>query len=202
MASVLTGIIPKQGFEVCRDAIGAIILLELTAQKALQGNTAFPETIDGNSVLLESLIPTDSANNLTINVLLDSTTYTNMTQSAAKGMTRYFVDLHVSGLSSNESAFRRDKFIGMIAYIFRSAQYRTLGLPLTAGLIGGVYVDNFATQDPHKKEDSDYTSFARLQISVSIQEDADVWASVPLEINNTVVSLEMSDKGYIFVFDN
>lgn len=200
MASVLTGVIPPSGYEICRDAIGAILLVELTEQKIRQGSN-FPETIAGQ-ILLESLIPTDSVNLVTINVVCDSATYSQHTQSESQGMNRYFIDIHTSGDSSGDSAKRRDKFIGMIGYIFRSAQYRTLGLPVPQGLIGGVYVESFATADPHKKEDTDYTSFARIQIGVRIQEQAQAWEGVPLVINNTVVSLEMSDKGFIFVFEN
>lgn len=200
MVSLITGIIPKSGYEICRDLIGAILLVELTAQKTRQGSD-FPETIAGQ-ISVESLIPTDSVNQISINIVSDSATYGAMTQSEAQGNNKWFIDIHTSGISSADSAFRRDKFLGMCMYIFRSAQYRTLGIPLTTGLVGGVYVESFATQDPHKKEDTDYTTFARIQLAVRIQEGAQAWASIPLMINNTVVSLEMSDKGYIFVFDN
>jgi hypothetical protein len=197
--ALINGIIPKQGFEYVRDAIGAILLIELTNQKTLQGNTLFPEIIEGN-ILAESLVPEDSAFPLRINVLLDSATYGEMTQKDAMGRTLYFIDIFTSGTSSGDSAFRRDKFLGMIGYIFRSAQYRMLGLP--AGLIGGTYIESFATLDPYKKEDTNFTSFARIQLAVRIYENAQAWDGVALVGNNTTVNLEMTDKGYIFVFNS
>jgi hypothetical protein len=200
MAALITNIIPKSGWEICRDAIGAILLIELTNQKTLQGN-AFPEEIEGQ-IMLESLIPADSANQISINILPDSADYTDHTQSQATAMYRYFIDIYTSGTSSEDSARRRDKFLSMCAYIFNSAFYRTLGLSAPQGLIGGVYTYKFQVTDPIKKEDTDFTSFARLQLHVKVQEVAGVWDGFDLLINNTSVKLENSDKGYIFVFDN
>jgi len=196
MPSVIAGIIPKQGFEICRDAIGAIILVELTNQKTSQGN-AFPEDI---IVLAESLIPADAVDQVSINVLLDSANYSQQTQIDSQGRTLYFIDIYTSGINSADSAFRRDKFLGMIGYIFRSAQYRLLGQ--TPGWIGGTYVESFATLDPSKKEDTNFTSFARIQLAVRIQEEGQAWTGVPFEINNTSVVLTETEKGYQYIFNN
>lgn len=197
--ALINNIIPKQGFELVRDAIGAILLIELNNQKTLQGNTAFPETITGN-ILAESLIAEDSAFPLRINVLIDSATYGNMTQKDAMGRNLYFIDIFTSGISSSDSAFRRDKFLGMVNYIFRSAQYRMLGLP--AGTVGGTYIESFATLDPYKKEDTNFTSFARIQLAVRIYENASAWDALALNGIGTTVNLELTDKGYIFVYNN
>jgi hypothetical protein len=193
--ALITGAIPKQGFEICRDAIGAILITELTSQKAIQGS-AFPEPIN---VLSESLIPSDSRDIVTINVQLASSGYSQMTQIDAQGKTIYLVDIYTSGVNSGDSAFRRDKFLGMIGYIFRSAYYRMLGLP--AGLIGGTYVESFIIGET-KKEDSAFTSFAQMQISVRIQEEAQGWPGVALAQNNSGITLALTDKGYKYQFIN
>ncbi len=189
------GAIPKQGFELCRDVIGAIILTELTSQKAIQGSD-FPEVI---KVFAESLTPFDSRDKVAINVQLASSGYSQMTQIDAQGKTIYLVDIYTSGISSGDSSFRRDKFLGMIGFIFRSAYYRWLGLPL--GLIGGTYVESFIIGET-KKEDSSYTSFAQMQISVRIQEEAQGWATVGLNQNNSNVMLDQTEKGFAYVFNN
>lgn len=200
--AIISSIIPKSGFEIVRDQICSILLIELTNQKNLQG-LAFPEDFD---VLPESLIPTDSADKVTINVLLDSASYTGSTQKDAMGATSYFIDVTTVGedgdgnSGSQNSAFLRDKFVAMIGYIFRSAYYRTMGLP--AGTVGNVTVESFATLDPYKKEDSDFTTFARLRLSVRIYENSDAWGTVQLIGTNTTVKLDLTDKGYKFVFNN
>lgn len=195
MASLITGAIPKQGFELCRDAIGAIILTELTSQKAIQGSD-FPEDIN---VLSESLTPFDAADQVALNIVLASSGYSQFTQIDAQGKTIYLVDIYTSGINSGDSAFRRDKFLGMVGFIFRSAYYRMLGLP--AGLIGGTYVESFTIGEP-KKEDSAFTSFAQMQIGVRIQEEAQGWPGVALAQNNSGITLGLTDKGYKFQFIN
>lgn len=198
----ITGIIPKQGFEIVRDKIGAILLDELTTQKTRQGSE-FPEDIN---IYSEALPPQDSSEQVTINVLLDSATYGQITQKDAQGRTLYFIDIYSSGrqtsdtTGSQDSAYRRDKFLGMCMFIFRSAYYRTMDLP--PGTIGGVYVESFATTDPIKKEDSDYTSFARIQLAVRIQEDAQAWTGINLIGNDTTVNLNQTTKGFKFVFNS
>lgn len=198
MASVITGIIPKQGFEIVRDQIGIILLTELAAQKTRQMDS-FPETIEGN-IGLESVTPADSANPIQLNIVLDSATYGQITQKDAQGRTLYFIDIFTSGKNSGDSTFRRDKFLGMVMFIFRSAQYRTMGL--AQGLIGGTYVESFATLDPHQKEDSNYTSFARVQLAIRIQEDAQAWSGIDLLGQDSTVKLDLTEKGYKFVFNN
>ncbi len=200
MAAVITEVIPVSAYEICRDAIGAILLVELTAER-LKVGTQLTEVIAGQ-ITLESLIPTDSANEVSINILPDMGDYSEHTQNQATGMYRYFIDIHTAGKGSGVSAMRRDKFMRYCMYIFRSAQYRTLGLPIPQGLIGGVYVNHFQVQDPEKREDTDYTTFARIHLGVKVQEVASMWVGVPLQINNTSVKLELTDKGYIFVFNN
>jgi hypothetical protein len=193
MASLITGAIPTQGFELCRNAIGTIILTELTNQKIIQGGE-FPEDIN---VTAESLTPFDSADQVAMNIVLASSGYSQFTQIDAQGKTIYLVDIYTSGINSGDSAFRRDRFLGMIGYIFRSAYYRMLGLP--PGLIGGVYVESFVIGET-KKEDSAFTSFAQMQISVRIQEEAQGWPGVALEQNNSTVGLALTARGFQFVF--
>lgn len=196
MASVITGVIPKQGFELCRDAIGAILLTELTAQKTRQGNTDFPEDVN---VLSESLPPADASDFITINVSLSNANYSHMTQSEAEGKTIYIIETYASGSNSTDSVFRLHKFLGMIGYIFRSAQYRMLGFQ--PGLIAGTYVESF-TIGESKKEDSGYTSYGQLQLAVRIQEGAQAWTGVPLNDALSSVSLGLTDKGFQYVFTN
>lgn len=195
MNPLITGAIPKQGFEICRDQIAMIILTELTSQKTIQGSD-FPEDIN---VLAESLTPFDSRDLIAMNVQLASSGYSQITQVDAQGRTIYLVDFYTSGTSSEDSAFRRDKFVGMVGFIFRSSYYRLLGL--APGLIGGTYVESFTIGET-KKEDSSFTSFAQMQIAVRIQEEAQGWPGVLLEQNNSGITLGLTAKGYKYEFTN
>lgn len=202
MAAKILTAIPDSVFERVRNQIGIILLEELTNQKVLQ-----PLVIPYDfTVTKESLIPTDESDAVNVNILLDSASYTSSTQKDAEGITRYFLDISTSGEETSTkagsiiSSERRDKFINMIGFIFRSAIYRTLGLP--AGTIGNTTVESFATLDPYKKEDSSFTTFARVILSVKIYESSVAWTSVDLIGNNTTVKLELSNKGYKFVLNS
>lgn len=200
MPALITGTIPTQGFELVRDRIGAILLLELTYQQTIQSLT------EELNIFSERSVPADSSDELYINVLLGGAEYGQMTQKDAQGRTLFFIDIYTSAeetdmaLGSFISAQRLQKYAGMCMYIFRSPYYKTM-----AGMapkIGGTYVESLSLLDPHQKEDTDFTRFGRIQLAVRIQEDTEVWPGVPLEINNTTVKLDSTEKGYKFVFNN
>lgn len=197
MAALITEIIGEQGFEKVRDAIAVILLEELTHQKAEQN---FSENIE---IFSERIVPMSEEENLYINVLLDSATYGNFNERDSQGRTTYFIDVYTTGKSgvesgSLDSAKRLHKFIGMVRYILSSTIYKTLNLPL--GLIGGTYVENFATVDPDRAEDGSFTRFGRLTFTVRIQENQELWQGVTLVGSGTRVKLAETDKGYRYEF--
>jgi hypothetical protein len=201
MPALITTPIPQQGFEFVRDQIGAILKLEIANQKALDPSR-FPETAE---IWLERTIPADSSDEVSINVHVSGALYGNMTQMDAQGRTLYNIDIDTSGMQtelvtgSEVSVKMMHKYIGIVMYIFRSAFYRTLGLQ---GKIGGTYVEQFQTLDPNRKEDTDFTSFTRIQIAVRIQETTIPWQGLVLLGNDTTVKLDLTEKGYKFVLNN
>ncbi|HMI01628.1 MAG TPA: hypothetical protein VK541_04055 [Pedobacter sp.] len=200
MAAIIENIIPQQGFEKVRDAIGIILTEELNHQKQLQG---FDEEI---TVYSERITPMDEAEDLYFNVLLDSATYGGFTQKDSQGRTLYFIDVYTAGLAKSGksgesySTDRLHKFMGMARYILSYSEYKTLGFE--PGLIGGTYVESFATLDPAAKEDSNYTRFGRLQFAVRIQENQLLWQGIELLGNDTTVKLEETNKGFKYIIDN
>lgn len=197
----ITTAIPDANYVRVLNRIGAILLDELTNQKSLQpGN--LPEDIN---VWKERLTPFDAAEIVSINIHVASATYGTMTQQDAMGRTVFYIDTDTSGKevantpAGLDSAQRLHRYMGVIAYIFRTPYYRNMQLP---GVVGGTYVEQFETLDPNRKEDSDYTSFGRIMLAVRILESTETTQGVPLEINNTTVKLDLTEKGYKFVFNN
>lgn len=201
MPALITTPIPQQGFEFVRDQIGAILKLEIANQKVLDP-TRFPEEAE---IWIERTIPADSSDEIIINVHTANALYGSMTQMDAQGRTLYYIDIDTSAMQTDDvsgseiSVKMLHKYIGVIMYIFRSAFYRTLGLP---GRIGGTYVEQFQTLDPNRKEDTDFTAFARIQIAVRIQENTIPWQGITLLGNDTTVKLDLTEKGYKFVLNN
>jgi hypothetical protein len=189
--------IGQQGFEKVKDRIAEILLVELTNQKQLQ---EFEEDIE---VFNERIAPMDEAETLYFNILLDSGSYSNKNQLDQEGNTIYFIDVYTSGkageqVGTSDSTQRRDKFLGMVRYILSDTRYNMLGFDY--GLIAGSQVERFSTLDPSHKEDSSYTNFGRLQFSVRIVENQTLWDGVEVVGNNTNVKLDLTDKGFKYIF--
>lgn len=201
MSAQIMQVIPPQGFEVVRDEIGAIIVLELTNQKNLP-NSRLTEDFECE---VERLTPASAKSTVKICVHLAGATYGSMTQKDAQGRTLYHIDIDTSGEATDDasgsfiSAQKLHKVMGMIMYIFRSAQYRLLGF--APGLIGGTYVEQFDTLDPNRKEDTDFSCFARIQIAVRIQESTTPWQGVLIGGADSILKLDTTDKGYKIVFN-
>lgn len=200
MAAIITNIIPKSNFELVREKIGVILLEELTNQKVLQEDD-FPEDVN---VYSERITPIDNAEQIIVNVLLDSANYGNFTEKDSQGRTIFYIDLYTTGQASDDksgsldSSERLQRFLRMCRYILASTLYNTLGFD--PGFIGGTYVENFQILDPAQKEDSAFTRFARIQFAVRIQENQDMWEGVLITGADTQVKLQLTDKGYKYIF--
>ncbi len=197
MTALIDTIIDQQGFEKVKDRIAEILLTELTNQKVLQN---FDENIE---VFNERITPMDNGEDLYFNILLDSANYGNKNQTDQEGNTVYFIDIYTCGkageqVGTSDSTRRRDKFLGMCRYILSDTRYKTLGFDY--GLIAGTQVERFSTLNP-EKEDSSFTSFARLQFSVRILENQTLWDGVQILGSHTGVKLEETEKGYKYIYE-
>lgn len=186
--------IPKQGFEVVRDLIGAVLKTELENQKTLKGFTEPLNIYTGRST------PFQHSEILMINVLLDSANYSQIHEKGAHGGTNYFVDIYTSAKESTEnnggfnSSVRRDTFLGMSRFILQDHHYKTLGLP--NGLIMGTYVEGFENFEPANAQDTAFVKMARLVYNVRINESQTLWGGVTLASAFTDVKLDETNKGY------
>lgn len=199
MPALITEAIQQQGFEKVRDAIGVALLTELSNQKTLQ---SFDEDI---TIYRERVIPIEIEENLYFNILLDNASYGNYTQRDAQGRTIYFIDIYTTGkntsslVGSLDSGTRLGKFLGMAMYILGSNQYKTLGLP--PGLIGGTYIESFATSEPVQQQNSVYSRFARISFAVRVQENYSLWNGINLVGNDSTVKMNQTEKGYKYTYN-
>lgn len=186
--------IPVQGFEVARDAIGAILKTELENQKALKN---FSEPLN---VYVGRSTPFQQAEILMINVLLDSGSFSQIHERGNHGGINYFIDIYSSAKESQEkiggfnSSIRRDTFLGMCRFILQDHHYKTLGLPV--GSIMGTYVESFENFEPVNAQDSAFVKMSRLAFNVRINEAQTVWSGIDLTSSFTDVKLEETEKGY------
>lgn len=200
MIPKLIGSIPKQNFELIRDKIGEILLIELQNQKVLQG---FSELIN---IYSERTQPIQNNELLTININLESGNFSSKSQRESTGKLMFNIDIYTSGTSTSDidgsvdSAFRMHRYLGMIRYILNYTGYKTLDMPL--GIIGGTETENFFIMESDLKQDSSYIKMARLQFSVRAVENQPLEQGVPLLENESKVLLHETELGYLFKFKN
>lgn len=200
MIPKLIGSIPKQNFELIRDKIGEILLIELQNQKVLQG---FSELIN---IYSERTQPIQNNELLTININLASGDFSSKSQKESTGKLMFNIDIYTSGTSTSDidgsvdSAFRLHRYLGMIRYILSYTGYKTLNMPL--GIIGGTETENFFIMESDLKQDSSYIKMARLQFSVRATENQPLEQGIPLLENESKVLLHETELGYLFKFKN
>jgi hypothetical protein len=200
MSALITNIIPPDNFELVRDAIGAILLLELTNQKTLQN---FAEEI---VVYQERIKQIQADESLYINVLFDSATYSQYTPKDQQGLTVFFIDIYTTGKADPvndtsgdmDSGTRLHRFMRMCRYILASNLYVTLGF--AQGIIAGKYVTSFATAEPTHTDESNYSRMGRITFSVRIQESQALAIPATLGGADTMVKLQLTEHGYQYVF--
>jgi len=181
---------PTQNFELIRDRIGEILTDELTNQ-----------SID-SVVYRERVTPFDKTDLECLNVSLAQGDYTSKTQIDTDGEYQYNIDIYVSKKTTETDAadklanHRLQKLIGIVCYILRASQYRTL---LFANpLISHTMVTNFRIADT-VNQDATTTVMARVQFNVNCTEGSGLSDTIELDKNTTTVKLHETDKGYIWI---
>lgn len=197
---MIDNIIPKQNFEIVRDAIGTILVNELANQKTLQGLE------DDAVVFAERTTPIQNDELVSINVSFDSVDYSSKTQQSNQGRNVFNIDVYTIGQArinsdgSTDSSFRLHKYLGMVRYILSHTIYKTLNLPM--GFIGGTKVESIVVMEPEFKQDSNFVRMARLILSVSIVESQTLEEGVELHENLTSVKLHETELGFVYQFNN
>lgn len=192
-------VIPKQNFEIVKETIGAVIKTELDSQKILK------DLEDNINVFIERASNFAQSEKLMINVLLDSGNFSFSTQSSKEGSTVFFIDIYTSSkekLDSSggeNSAKKRDLYLGMIMYILQHTKYRTLNLPL--GSISGTSVDSYENFLP-TISDAAFVKMARITFSVRINENRKLWEGIDINSIFTDIKLNETEQGYKFEKQN
>ncbi len=200
MAVLITEIIPQQGFEIVLNRLGAILFEEVSNQKNEQSFT------DDVSFWIERQQPYDKAEDVVIVVSCNNIAYNGQTQHGAQGDTNYFVDVYARGHESeattgnDDTRFKMHRYLGIIRYILNSTKYKTLAFP--PALVGGVNVQTIQFDDNYGRQDGAFIRFARLSVSVRINESQELWNTDPFEGMDTTIKLDLTEKGYKLIFNN
>lgn len=197
MAAIITSQIPPQPYEVIRDIIASILLLELSKQYEL--NNAIPQV---KKVWVERYIPLDTGLDApTVNVTLGMSRFMDKTQQKRNGVYTYYIDVYTTANTTANSAgdsaalMNMQRLMGIIDTILTTPDYKTLGLE--PGIIGHTMVERFYVGDKSDVKDALSSVVGRMEFSVSaIQQNIITAVPVPLQIAGTKVKLGSSSRGY------
>jgi hypothetical protein len=206
MASILTETIGVQNFEIVANRIGSILLEEIENQKKIQG---FDDTVE---VFNERIEPFSKEQDVQITIAFREAQYGGQTVRDSQGEYFYFIDIFASGYGFDDvspSIVAKNKlfrYVGLARYILTSGKYLTLGFP--PGFIGGKYIEkitldtDYSNFGNHSNYDGSYIRFARIIYKVRVQENQALWEGVALQGNTTNVTLDNTNKGTKFIFNN
>jgi hypothetical protein len=191
---LITESIPRQGFEIVSEQVGAILAVELANQRTLQN------LLNNHEVYHERTSPYDKSEDVMINVMFDNVNFEGRTQASAHGPEIINVDVFANSPSRQGergdglAALLIKKYAGMCRYILDSTKYNTLLLP--QGTVSGVNVESVQMYDIENPQDAKNVRMARLAYRVRINECQQLWGATTLTGNDTGVKLAATDLGY------
>lgn len=199
MASKITGVIPAQNFEIIRNRICSILLLELETQFLRTYDT----DLNIEKIYMERMVPFDHTELPALNVGIERGDYGSYHQGQADAIYRYFIESNTKAntneyVRGDEKAKARvQKLLGKCRYILEDPAYRTLGFD--PGIISHRHVESFVFAEA-TRNDLENTTMSRLILVVKTIETNVLKDTVVVGGNDTRVFLNESDKGYYWTF--
>ena len=192
MSVLITEIIPIQNFEIVKNKVGVILFEELINQKNIQCKGIDIE------VFTERQQPYSNGEDVLVNVSLNNIPYSGIDTRNTNGNLSFNIDVYAGGFTTLDndgnktSRSKLELVTGWIRYILSSTKYNTLGFP--KGIIGGTYVEAIQFDDNYGNQDANFIRMARVQFSVKVIENQEMWQGIELQGNDTVIKIHDSEK--------
>lgn len=191
--SKINYIIPQQNFEIIRDRIGAILLIEIDNQVLMGADYSIdPE------IFVERSNPIDKVENPCINISLAQGSYDNKSQGAVRGTYTYNIDVYTNAKSGvtpgdQKATLKMQKLLGICRAILENSVYKTLDFAppfINRTLCAEINIRANSTPDSFN------TAMGRLSLTVVANEDTEFLEAIPIGDYWTQVKIELTEKGY------
>lgn len=195
--ALITTVIGKQAFELIRDRIASILVLELSNQVVLGTDVVNP------SIWTERLIPFNNSELPALNVNMSSGGFSGQTIIQSNGTYLFNIDCYVKAPSTGyddgdvTAMLLLQRLIGVCRAILEASQYKTLDFP--PPFISSRHAQAINISTP-KTEDSESVAMGRLTFEVKAVETAEVLDAILLVANYTQVKISLTNKGYQYKF--
>lgn len=199
MAKINT-IITNNNFELIRDRIASILVIELSNQLSLTSNSLFEST-----VWIERFIAFDKTDLPAINVYFTNANYDNKTPISRRGTNTFNIDVHIGSKHTNgidgdkNSIINVQKLCGVIAEILSNPVYNKLDF--VPGIISHTEVTNIQVAQP-KEKDSTQIATGRVVFQVVANECSSEIAPITADSYSTTVTIGETTKGYFYKIIN
>ena len=196
MSSKINTLIGRQAYELCRNRIGEILIEELNNQFNVLGNTYAKAnvTVEGNGIA-------ETSDNSEVIISLADGSFDNEHVGNSRGKYIFNVDVFCRAKStalldgSVNAAYKCQALIGIIRYILKDPQYRTLGF--APPFISNVTVMGIKIGESNK-EDLNNTVAGRLTLSVTVNETNALLTASLIAGYQTTITLGTSAQGYMY----
>lgn len=205
VSKILTPI-PDQAFELVRDRIAEILLVELAAQATLQSDVQVKALLNDVKVFSERFHPLNESEFFGVEIFLFTGDYDNKSAGSARGTYTFYLDCFGRAASTNRdegdvrSSLKLQKLIGIIRAILESPNWNTLGFTPPNQVIGRTEVKSIKRTEEKNTEDSGNIMFYRIIFDVIATEDTDANVGVPLAQASTIVTIEETTLGLEYIF--
>lgn len=193
--SKITTVIGRQSYELIRNRIGEILIDELAAQTTL-GNqyTNADVTVEGLNVV-------DATETSVVKISLADGEFSNEHAGSSDGVYLFNIDCFCKSKSSIgvdgnfKAAEKTQALMGIIRYILKDPQYRTLGF--NPGFIGGCTVQSIKIGEAEQKDLFNVVG-GRLVFKVKALEINGLLNATLMNHYQTSVTLGTSAQGYTY----
>lgn len=198
---MITGIIPRQGFELVRDRIAQILLNEIYSQAA----RTYDADYGIKKIFIERFTPINHSECPVINVKLNHGDYSHKDVKSVDGTYRYFIEITTNGKYTEEdegdkrAKVRLHKLLGLCRAILDNPEYTTLSFPRP--FIGNRHVESIIFDKP-EEHSAESSCQGFLTLVVRLNETHNLPEGVLLESSLTKVQLKDTGSGYFWEFEN
>lgn len=193
--------IPQQNFELIRDKIASILIVELANQHILQPSLGLDLPIYVNRLTPKK---TDEQN--FINVSYSGTNFDDRSTIQAVGDNVYYVDLFLSAADTSSqngatiSTLFRDRLAGIIRSIILNPVYKLLDF--NAPSLNSVKVSSIEIPDPlSRSNDAKNSTMARVVVTVGVPETTSLISPTPIEASIAQLSIGNSNSGFKYEYE-
>lgn len=196
--ALINSVIAPQYFEGVRDAIAALLAVELANQHVLN-----PDYPDVQKVWVERFITPDADTEFPlVNVTFQKVDYSNKNPRSTDGAYLFNIDVYtMSGATGatewgdKTAMFEMQKIMGLIRSILSHPAYSTLGLP--KGKIGHT-VTRMYVGDKQTSIDALCGVVGRVQFEVKCLEEVSLMSSELLEQWRGTIFIKETEDGFYF----